>query len=128
MQLRNDYKYALVDEYRTFWNAYDNPNEFYHDVMSSSDEMTHYLMSKTRKILGANGVVERIIYSQNELWLVYYCNNKRTLKAMCDFDRNEAVQKLQRETRFVCRGEILDLTKEPGEEPSDQAAEATPQQ
>ena len=29
MQLRNDFKFALVEEYKTYWNAYDNKNEFY---------------------------------------------------------------------------------------------------
>jgi len=108
MQLRNDFKYALIDEYCTYWDAYDNLNEMYHKVMSSSNEMTMYLISKQKKIIGAQGLLEKILYSQNQLWIVYYSNNKKTLTAMSDFKKDPAVKKLQQDTKFVCRQTIVD--------------------
>ena len=29
MRLRTDFKYALIDEYYTYWDAFDNLPEFY---------------------------------------------------------------------------------------------------
>ena len=112
MQLRNDFKYALIDEYCTYWDAFDNVNEFYHKVMSSNVEMTFYLTSKIKKVLGAHGVVEKVLYSQNQLWLVYYSNSKKTLTAMADFKRDKAIKKLQDETRFFCRSSIVETRED----------------
>lgn len=108
MQLRNDFKYALIDEYCTYWDAFDDLNEFYHRVLSSCPEMTFYLSSKQKKAVGAQGLVEKILYSQNQLWIVYYSNNKRTLMAMSDFKKDKAIKKMQEETKFVCRSEVVE--------------------
>ena len=66
MKLRTDFKYALIDEYYTYWDAFDDRNMFYHKIVSSSAEVAMYLASKTTKARGSGGLVERRLYSQNE--------------------------------------------------------------
>ena len=49
MRLRTDFKYALIDQYTTYWNAFDNTQEFYSDMMSTDEACFKYTMSKTNK-------------------------------------------------------------------------------
>ena len=62
MRLRTDYKFALIDEYYTHWNAFDNPDEFYAEIASLDQSVIKYLMSKTSKIIGTKGIVSKVIY------------------------------------------------------------------
>lgn len=116
MQLRNDFKYALIDEYCTYWDAYDDLNNYYAKIISSSPEMNSYLMSKVRKIVGAGGTLEKVLYSQNQLWLVYYANNKKTLMAMDDFKKHDAVKNLQSNTKIICRSTVVQTEEQSEEE------------
>ena len=50
MRLRTDYKYVLIDEYTTHWNAFDNTDEFYTDVVSTHQDVLKYTISKSKKI------------------------------------------------------------------------------
>ena len=36
-EFRKDYKYALVEEYKDYWNAYQDPNEFYSDLIGKDE-------------------------------------------------------------------------------------------
>ena len=58
MQLRNDFKYALIEEYKTYWNAYDNPNEFYSDILSMSNEMFEHFTARRMSAKGMSAVRE----------------------------------------------------------------------
>ena len=73
MRLRTDYKYALIDQFQTYWNAFDNTEEFYSDIMATDEKLLKYTISKTKKVRGIKGFVSKVIYSQNELWMIYYC-------------------------------------------------------
>ena len=82
MRLRTDYKYVLIDEYTTDWNAFDNTDEFYTDVVSTHQDVLKYTISKSKKIIGNDGLVSKTIYDQNNLWVMYYFNNKEGLEAI----------------------------------------------
>ena len=55
MQLRNDFKYALIEEYKTYWNAYDNANEFYSDILSTEPELVEHFGKRRLAAKGQNG-------------------------------------------------------------------------
>lgn len=112
MKLRTDFKYALIDEYYTYWDAFDDRNEFYHKIISSSADVTMYLASKNTKAKGSGGMVERRLYSQNELWIVYYSNNKKTLMAMNNAMKHKAIASMTEITRVSVRSTFVDLTEE----------------
>ena len=47
MNLRTDYKYALVEEYKTYWDAFQEPQEFYSRLISISEDVsTHFRLRK----------------------------------------------------------------------------------
>lgn len=106
MRLRSDYKYALIDEYYTHWNAYNNPDEFYGDLASLDLSVIKYLMSKTSKIIGTKGIVSKVIYSQNELWVVYYSNEKKVLEVINDVE-DSTINEVLNDNRFGVRSKIV---------------------
>lgn len=103
MQIRNDYKNALVDEYKTFWNGYDDENEFYADLLSLSPSLLDYLTSKTKKIVGADGLCEVHLNSQNQLYIIYYCDDKQFLDTINDLDIQKEINLELSEGRFTTR-------------------------
>ena len=106
MRLRSDYKYALIDEYYTHWNAYNNPEEFYANLASLDLSVIKYLMSKTSKIIGTKGIVSKAIYSQNELWVIYYSNEKQVLEVINDVE-GSTINKVLDDNRFGVRSKIV---------------------
>lgn len=106
MRLRSDYKYALIDEYYTYWNAFDNPEEFYGELVALDQSVIKHFMSKTSKVLGTKGIVSRVIYSQNELWVVYYSNNKKQLQVVDDASKSPIKDVLE-ENRFGVRSKVV---------------------
>ena len=82
MQLRNDFKYALIEEYKTYWNAYDNPNEFYSDILSMSNEMFEHFTARRMSAKGMSAVTELKLLDQNTLWFVIYGKTKRALECL----------------------------------------------
>ena len=58
MQLRNDFKFALVEEYKTYWNAYDNKNEFYSDILSIDPTMYEHFGQRRMAAKGQSGICE----------------------------------------------------------------------
>lgn len=106
MRLRTDYKYALIDEYYTHWNAFDNPEEFYGELISLDLSVIKYLISKTSKVVGTKGIVSKAIYSQNELWVVYYSNIKKNLKVIDDASKSPINDVLER-NKFGVRSKIV---------------------
>tara|TARA_R110000868_G_scaffold9000_9_gene45620 strand:- start:8060 stop:8419 length:360 start_codon:yes stop_codon:yes gene_type:complete len=116
MKLRTDFKYALIDEYYTYWDAFDDRHSFYRKIVSSSSEVALYLASKNTKACAAGGLVDRRLYSQNELWIVYYSNNKKTLTAMNNAMKNKGLLSMTEDTRVAVRSTLVDLTANVEEE------------
>ena len=106
MRLRSDYKYALIDEYYTHWNAFDNPEEFYGELISLDLSVIKYLTSKISKVVGTKGIVCKYIYSQNELWVVYYSNIKKNLKVIDDASESPLRDVLDK-NKFGVRSKIV---------------------
>lgn len=110
MRLRTDYKYVLIDEYTTHWNAFDNTDEFYTDVVSTHQDVLKYTISKSKKIIGNDGLVSKTIYDQNNLWVMYYFNNKEGLEAIDNIDKSQVVEPLS-EKRYQVSSKIVNLSR-----------------
>jgi uncharacterized protein YpbB len=106
MRLRTDFKYALIDEYYTYWDAFDNLLEFYGKLHSVDPAIFKYTMSKTEKIMGTSGKVQRSLYSQNEMWIVYYSNNKKVLEVIDNASSSEMIEPLAQK-KFGVRSTIV---------------------
>ena len=82
MQLRNDFKFAVVEEYKTYWNAYDNQNEFYSDLLSMDPSMYEHFGQRRMAAKGQSGICELRLLDQNTLWFVIYGRTKRALECL----------------------------------------------
>ena len=79
MNLRKDYKYALVEEYKTYWNAYQNPNEFYSDLLGLGEYFSKHFKLRKDVVRGSGTKAEVKLIDQNTLWFVMYGKTKRAL-------------------------------------------------
>jgi hypothetical protein len=112
MRLRTDYKYALIDQYTTYWNAFDNTEEFYGDVIGTDEAVFKYTLSKTKKVIGIDGLVSQCIYDQNSLWIVYYNDRKEALEAIDNIDKSKVVQPLA-DRRYEVQSRIVSTARTP---------------
>lgn len=112
MRLRTDYKYALIDQFQTYWNAFDNTEEFYSDIMAVDPELLKYTISKTKKVRGTQGFVSKVIYSQNELWMIYYSDRKDALEAVDNIDKSKIVEPLEKK-RYNVSSRIVTTKRVP---------------
>lgn len=103
MQFRSDYKFALIDEYSTHWNGYEDEDEFYGDLLSSSTNLLQYLKTKNDKIIGTAGWTEMYLNSQNQLYIIYYSNDKQYLETIDDLHLQENVLGDLQKQRFFTK-------------------------
>ena len=108
MRLRTDFKYALIDEYYTYWDAFDNLPEFYAKLHAVDPSIFKYTISKTEKCTASKGCVQRNLYSQNEMWIVYYHNNKKALEVLNNADSSEMAEPLAKK-RFGVGSTIVEV-------------------
>lgn len=107
MQLRNDFKYALIEEYRTYWNAYDNPNEFYSDILSIDSSMYEHFAARRMAAKGMSAVTELRLLDQNTLWFVVYGRTKRALECLQVINQDD-IEFLGSKNRLEVRRKIID--------------------
>ena len=107
MQLRNDLKYALIEEYKTYWNAYDNPNEFYSDILSMDSSMFEHFGQRRMSAKGMSGVTELRLLDQNTLWFVIYGKTKRALECL-EVIKKDDIEFLGSKNRLEVKRKIID--------------------
>ena len=95
MNLRNDFKYALIEEYKTYWNAYQDPNEFYADLLSISPFFSNHFKLRKDGVRGSGTKSELKLIDQNTLWLVLYGKTKRALTCIEDIRQEELTFRCQ---------------------------------
>ena len=108
MQLRNDFKYALIEEYQTYWNAYDNPNEFYSDILSMDPIMLEHFTQRRMATKGMSGLCELKLLDQNTLWFVMYGKTKRALECI-EHLKEDQIEFLGAKNRLNIKRKIIDL-------------------
>ena len=108
MQLRNDFKFALVEEYKTYWNAYDNAKEFYSDILSMDPSMYEHFGQRRMAAKGQSGLCELRLLDQNTLWFVMYGKTKRALECLESINQDK-VEFLGRKNRLEVKRKLIDL-------------------
>ena len=108
MQLRNDFKFALVEEYKTYWNAYDNAKEFYSDILSMDPSMYEHFGQRRMAAKGQSGLCELRLLDQNTLWFVMYGKTKRALECLEGINEDK-VEFLGRKNRLEVKRKLIDL-------------------
>jgi len=108
MNLRTDFKYALVEEYKTYWNAYMDPNEFYSDLLGLNALFTRHFFRRKQQAKGQSGVTEVQLIDQNTLWFVTYGKTKRALDCLIDFNEKE-ITRIAEDNRIITERKIIPL-------------------
>ena len=108
MNLRNDYKYALVEEYKTYWDAYQDPQEFYSQLISISEDISTHFRLRKDVIRGMNSKTEVQLVDQNTLWFIMYGKTKRALTCLEDQRQNDITHELKQH-RIIHNRKIIPL-------------------
>lgn len=85
--LRYDFGYALIEEYKTYWDGFQDPNDPYSLLMGLDEEMLLHFKSRKQHAMAIKGATEKILLDQNTFWFITY---SKTLKGLsCINDINE---------------------------------------
>ncbi len=108
MNLRTDFKFALIEEYKTYWNAYQEANEFYSDLLGIGPEFTRHFFRRKQQAKGHTSITEIHLLDQNTLWFVTYGKTKRALECLIDFNEKD-ISRLAEDNRIVTERKIIPL-------------------
>jgi len=85
-EFRKDYKYALVEEYKDYWNAYQDPNEFYSDLIGKDVIYNDHFLKRKMQAKGQGAITEVRLVDQNTLWFIMYGKTKRALDCLENYN------------------------------------------
>jgi len=88
-EFRKDYKFALVEEYKNYWNGYQNPNEFYSDLLGLEILYNNHFLKRKLQAKGQQAVTEVRLVDQNTLWFIMYGKTKRALDCLEGYNKEE---------------------------------------
>jgi hypothetical protein len=86
-EFRKDYKFALVEEYKNYWNGYQNPNEFYSDLLGLEVLYNNHFLKRKLQAKGQQAVTEIRLVDQNTLWFIMYGKTKRALDCLEGYNK-----------------------------------------
>ena len=93
--LRYDWGYALIEEYRTYWDAFQDPDDCYTTLLQMDPIFSDHFKNRKQQAKGFNGKCDFILSDQNTFWFVTY---SATLKAL------SIIHKIrQEELEIVCK-------------------------
>ena len=108
MEFRKDYKWALVEEYKNYWNGYQNVNEFYSDLLGLEVIFNEHFMKRKMQAKGLQGITEIRLVDQNTLWFIMYGKTKRALTCLEDQRQNDITHELKQH-RIIHNRKIIPL-------------------
>ena len=89
MEFRKDYNWALIEEYKTYWNGYQNVNEFYSDLLGMEVIFNEHFMRRKMQAKGLLGITEVRLVDQNTIWFILYGKTKRSLECLESFNQDD---------------------------------------
>jgi capsid portal protein len=109
-EFRKDFKFALVEEYRNYWNAYQNPNEFYSDLIGLEVLFNNHFLKRKAQAKGQQAVTELKLVDQNTLWFIMYGNTKRALDCLEGYNKDQLEYKCK-SNRIIHTRNIVKINK-----------------
>lgn len=105
-EFRKDYKYALVEEYKNYWNGYQNPNEFYSDLLGLEVLYNNHFLKRKLQAKGQQAVTEIRLVDQNTLWFIMYGKTKRALDCLENYNLDDIQFKCKKNRIYHSRNII----------------------
>lgn len=106
--LRYDFGYALVEEYKTYWDGFQNPNDAYCSVEAMDDKLIHHFKNRKQQAMGFQGATEKLLIDQNTLWFVMYSKNLKALSCIDDINQDE-IDIVCNQNRWIHNRKIINL-------------------
>jgi len=105
---RAEYKFVLIEEYKTYWDAFMDPNEAYTRVMQMDDVLLKHFVQRKQQAMGVNGKTELLLCDQNTFWFCVYGRSLKALSCMVDIDQEE-IEIICKKNRWKHSRSIIDL-------------------
>jgi len=106
---RTDYKYALVEEYKNYWNGYQNANEFYSDLLTLDLVFNKHFTRRKMQAKGQSAITEIKLIDQNTIWFILYGRTKRALDCLKDYNEKDINYKCN-QNRIISSRNIIKIT------------------
>lgn len=103
------FKYALVEEYKNYWEGYQNVNEFYSDLLGLDVIYTQHFARRKMQSKGQSGLVEIKLIDQNTLWFIMYGKTKRALECL-EVYNDEKIKENCKKHRIISSRNIVKIT------------------
>lgn len=108
-EFRKDFKYALVEEYKDYWNGYQNPNEFYSDLIGKDVIFNNHFLKRKLQAKGQQAVTEIRLVDQNTIWFIMYGKTKRALECLENYN-SEQIEFKCKNNRLIHSRNIIKIT------------------
>ena len=106
--LRNDFKFALVEEYQTFWDGFQVADDAYGQLCILDKMIATHFKNRKLQAKGQKGKVEYYLFDQNTFWFVTYGKTLRSLTCIESIKRKD-IELLCNQRRWNHKRKILDL-------------------
>ena len=106
--LRYDFNYALIEEYKTYWDGFQDPNDPYCILLGLDESMMLHFKGRKQHALAVQGATEKILLDQNTLWFVTYANTLKALSCINDINEKE-ISLICEQNRWLHNRKIVNL-------------------
>lgn len=86
---RDNNRFVLIEEYKTYWDAFVDPNDAYSLVMQMDDLLLKHFVHRKQQAMGIQGKTELLLCDQNTLWFCVYGKSLKSLSCMFDINQDE---------------------------------------
>jgi len=106
--LRYDFKHALIEEYKTYWNAFQDPDDAYCELLMMDPLINDHFRNRKQQAKGFHGVTETRLLDQNTLWFITYAKSLKALSCINDIKQDE-IDIICRKNRWESHRKIVSL-------------------
>jgi len=106
--LRYDFGYALVEEYKTYWEGFQDPNDAYCAVEVMDDTLVHHFKNRKQQAMAFKGVTEQMLIDQNTFWFVIYAKSLKALSCIDNISQDD-IDIICKQNRWIHNRKIINL-------------------
>lgn len=108
---RYDFKHALIEEYKTYWDAFQDPNDPYCQLLTMDPLINDHFRNRKMQAKGFHGTTETRLLDQNTFWFITYAKSLKALSCINDIHQDE-IDIICRKNRWEHHRKIIRLSDE----------------
>lgn len=106
--LRYDFGYALIEEYKTYWDGFQTPDEPYSLLMNLHEDILMHFKNRKQHAMAIRGVTERLLLDQNTFWFITYAKTLKGLSCIDDIHEDN-ISIICKKNRWIHSRKIICL-------------------